>query len=93
MSLDLRKIDSALSSELCVAILNVVGLDEKNVGEVLSDLQTKGLSLKYRETVYRALERLVDARLLEKKYVQDKGICYKLKKREITIHLLDGKVE
>lgn len=53
--------------------------------EVLVKLKRKGLEVKYRETVYRALEKLVDAELVEKFYVKEKGICYRLSLTRMTI--------
>ena len=55
--------------------------------EVLDRLKSKGFDVKYRETVYRAIEKLVDAELVEKYYVKEKGLCYKLSLTHMTIEI------
>ena len=49
--------------------------------------------VKYRETVYRALEKLVDSGLVEKCYIKEKGLCYKLAVKIVKIDLTKGEVE
>lgn len=78
---------SALNSELRREILKVLAEDSYTVLEVLNRLKKKGLDVKYRETIYRALEILVDAELVEKFYVKEKGLCYKLSLTRITIEI------
>jgi Fe2+ or Zn2+ uptake regulation protein len=52
----------------------------------------EGVRIKYRESVFRALDKLVDAGLIEKFYDKKKGICYKLLIHKIEIDLISGKV-
>lgn len=48
---------------------------------------------KHREFIYKELERLVEAGMLEKTYDMDiKGITYKLKFKKVIIDLLSGEV-
>ena len=54
-----------------------------NVQEGLETLNQLGFRRKYRESAYRALEKLVDAELVEKFYNQRKGICYRLSSKKI----------
>jgi Fe2+ or Zn2+ uptake regulation protein len=83
--MDITKILAALNSELRREILMILAEESSTALEVLVKLKRKGLEVKYRETVYRALEKLVDAELVEKFYVKEKGICYRLSLTRMTI--------
>jgi Fe2+ or Zn2+ uptake regulation protein len=85
--MDIAKIISALNSDLRREILKTLAERPYTVLEVLNKLKKKGLDVKYRETVYRALEKLVDAELVEKFYTKEKGLCYKLPLTRITIEI------
>lgn len=85
--MDIAKIISALNSDLRREILKTLAERPYTVLEVLNKLKRKGLDVKYRETVYRALEKLVDAELVEKFYAKEKGLCYKLPLTRITIEI------
>jgi len=52
----------------------------------------KRLQIKYRETVYRALENLFEAGLVEKYYDKEKGLCYKISVINLTIDLTKGTI-
>jgi Fe2+ or Zn2+ uptake regulation protein len=60
------------------------------VAEVERRIERLGSKLTYRESVYKALEKLTDVDLLEKTYVKNKGICYKLSKRQLFIDFVSG---
>ena len=85
--MDIAKVVSALNSSLRREILKILAERPNTVLEVLNKLKTKGFDVKYRETVYRALEKLVDAELVEKFYAKEKGLCYKLSLTRITIEI------
>ena len=85
--MDITKVISALNSELRREILKILAEKPYTVLEVQSRLKRKGFDVKYRETVYRALEKLVDAELVEKFYVKEKGLCYRLSLTRITIKI------
>ena len=91
--MDIAKIISALNSDLRREILKILAERPYTVLEVLNKLKKKGLDVKYRETVYRALEILVDAELVEKFYVKEKGLCYKLSLTRITIEITKESLE
>jgi len=55
------------------------------VVQVLENLKKRGIVVRYRETVYRALEKLVDSELVLKYYDKEKGLCYKLLTTKLTI--------
>lgn len=60
--------------------------------EIFERLCKEKVQIKYRESVFRALDKLVDAGLIEKFYNRNKGICYKLSVRKIEIDLVSGSV-
>lgn len=88
--MDLSNVASALASFTRRKILMVLADQPMNVQEVLETLNQLGFRIKYRESVYRALEKLVDAELVEKFYDKRKRICYQLPKRKIEINLAEG---
>jgi Fe2+ or Zn2+ uptake regulation protein len=64
-----------------------------SVVQVLEELKKMKMEVKYRETVYRALEKLLDVKLVEKFYVKEKGLCYKATINRVIINIAEGKVE
>ena len=85
--MDATKVISGLNSGLRRDILKILTDSALTVLEVLHKLKGRGLEVKYRETVYRALEKLVEAELVDKFYVKEKGLCYKLCATCITIEI------
>ena len=85
--MDAAKVFSALNSVLRREILKILVGTSYTVKEVLNSLRKKGLDVKYRETVYRALEKLVDSEIIEKFYVKERGLCYTLSSDHITIEI------
>jgi len=84
---------SALNSELRREILKIISKEPMPVIQVLEELKKRKFDVKYRESVYRALEKLVDSGLVEKCYIKNKGLCYKLKVKIVKIDLSKGEVE
>jgi len=80
-------ITSAINSDLKISALRSLCSGPKNLKEVIHSIESLGHKVRYRETVYRSLERLTDARLLEKSYLRGKGVVYILKKKQIVITL------
>lgn len=92
--LNIEKTIKALNSKTRREILKILAKEPKTVKEVHKILKSNiNIDLKYRESVFKALEKLVDADLVEKYYEKDKGILYKLKKKQIIIDLTEGKVK
>ncbi|MGD0159664.1 MAG: hypothetical protein ABSB89_05140 [Candidatus Bathyarchaeia archaeon] len=71
----------------------ILAKEPKSVAEVTKELAALGRVVKYRESVYRGLEKLVDAGLVDKYYYRQKGIGYKLVVKRIQINLADGTLE
>ncbi len=84
---------SALSSKLRREILKIISKEPMTVIQVLEELRKRKFYVKYRESVYRALEKLVDSELVEKCYIKEKGLCYKLKVKIVKIDLTKGEIE
>lgn len=84
---------AALNSELRREILKIISKEPMTVIQVLEELRKRKFEVKYRESVYRALEKLVDSELVEKCYVKEKGLCYKLKVKTLRIDLTKGEIE
>ena len=83
----LSKVISALNSDLRREILKILAEKPYTVLEVSNRLKSKGVNVKYRETVYRALEKLVDADVVAKFYTRQKGLCYRLSLTQATIRI------
>lgn len=84
---------SALNSELRREILKIISKEPMPVVQVLEELKKRKYDVKYRESVYRALEKLVDSELVEKCYIKEKGLCYRLKVKSLKIDLTKGEIE
>lgn len=86
--MDVEKVVKALNSRTRRKILKILSEGPKNVKEISIVLREQySANIKYRESVFKALEKLVEADLVEKFYEKDKGIAYRLKKKKITIDL------
>ena len=86
------KILSTLNSATRREVLRIIAMEPKNVKEVFAALTQRGLKLKYRESVYKALQNLVDSGLVDKSYKENKGICYRLLVRKIELDLVEETV-
>lgn len=82
-----------LSSETRLNLIELIGVKEHTVSE-LKEKYDEEYEGKTRETIYRELEKLVDAEILEKQY--DKGIksfLYSITSRKIEIELVSEETE
>lgn len=93
-AMDISKIIPALDSETRREIIKILSNGPSTVKDVFREIKkTQKVSVRYRESVYRALEKLVNAGLVEKYYDKEKGICYKLRMRGIKLDLVQGTAE
>lgn len=90
--LDFEKVIAALGSSTRRRILVILGDNRLTLKEIFDRLSKAESLVKYRGSTFRALEKLVDAGLVNKFYDNMKGICYKLLVRKIEIDLTNGKV-
>jgi len=89
---NLSLVASALRSKDRMRILQLIGSEQLSSIEVYRRYSNKYSKEKHRESIYRDLEMLVAAGILEKKYsVEKKQITYSLKAKEISIELPSGK--
>ena len=92
--MDIEKVVKALNSRTRRKILKILSEGPKNVKEISIVLKEQySTNIKYRESVFKALEKLVEADLVEKFYEKDKGIAYRLKRKKVTIDLTKEVVE
>jgi len=63
---DFQEVIEVLSQESSREILRVLGDEAKTLREVFEETQGTSNSLKYRESVYKVLEKLNDVDLVEK---------------------------
>jgi Fe2+ or Zn2+ uptake regulation protein len=84
---DVERALGALNSPLRRAILQVTDEDPRTLTEICKRLKDSGLEIKYRSSVYRAAEILTKAGLLEKVYLNAKGICYQKSFGQLQIDL------
>ena len=93
-AMDISKIIPALDSETRREIIKILGKGPSTVKDVFQEIKkTQKVSVRYRESIYRALEKLVNAGLVEKYYDKEKGICYNLLMRKIKLDLVEGTAE
>lgn len=90
--MQIDKVIHALNSDTRRKILKILSDGPKNTSEVYSELSKIGAGPKYRESVYRSLEILVDSGLVQKIYHPDKGICYDFSVVKIEIDLSSGTI-
>lgn len=91
--MEAEKVIKALNSRTRRKILKILSNGPKNVKEISKLLREEyNVNIRYRESVFKALEKLVEADIVEKFYEKNKGILYRLKRRKITIDLVEEEV-
>lgn len=90
--MDLLKIVSVLDSDTRLKILSILADEHLTLDEIFVKIRKINSQVKYRESVYRATEKLVKAGLVEKFYDQGKGISYKLIVKNVKIDLIKSEV-
>jgi len=92
--LDLKIVSRALSSDTRLNILKILVNNELASIEVYKKYIEKFKGDKQRETIYRALETLLRADILEKKYDNEKkSLVYSIKNNQLIIDLIEQKVK
>jgi Fe2+ or Zn2+ uptake regulation protein len=85
--MDLLMLVQALDDTTRLELLKILSRRPKTVNEVSQELKKIGKHVKYRQTVYRALEKLLDVGLLDKHYEKGRGLVYRLRYRKIYLDL------
>jgi thiamine pyrophosphokinase len=90
----ITSIGNALRSQTRVNILKTLGKDNLRAIDVYQKYnEIFPKNPKHREFIYKELERLVNAGILDKKYDKKiKGLTYNLKHQIILIDLLKGEI-
>lgn len=95
MELDTVNVEGVLkglSSDTRLLIINTLKSKPKSAIEIFNDISSEA-GIKNRETIYRALEKLVEIRILEKKYdLFQKKFIYRIKNDTVTLSLLSDQV-
>jgi len=91
-TLNVEDVLKGLGSETRLLIINSLKDNPKSAIEVFNDIATRA-GIKNRETIYRALEKLVEIKILEKRYdLFKKKYVYRVKNDTITLNLLSDQV-
>ena len=100
MVLELDAVISGLNSKSRRKILNALSKyfgypsDSLTLKELISELnQDPEFMLKYRESIYKALEILVNTGLVEKYKKQGRGVCFRIVKTKLEIDLSNGTIK
>jgi len=82
-----------LNSRIKIDILNIISNKECTVTEVTSELKNRGYKVKYRESIYRHLEKYNELGLVEKKYdPNEKKITYTSKYEKIIFNIKEQSI-
>ena len=100
MVLEIDTVISALDSGIRRQILKVLSKffqypsNALTLKELLFELsQDPNFKVMRRESIYKALEKLLDSGLVEKFHETGRGMCYKIVKTKLEIDLAKGTVE
>ena len=88
--MDTAIIIAALDSATRRNIISIIADNQLTLDEIFEKLSKADSGVKYRESAYRATEKLVDAGIVQKFYDKRKGICYSVAIKKIEIDLLKG---
>jgi len=90
--MDLTKVCKALSSDTRLKILKILVDKNLSAANVFKEYRKRD-DKRHRESIYRALEKLVDAEILRKEYDEKgKEIVYVLEHKEFTIDLINQRI-
>lgn len=100
MVLEMDAVISALNSRVRRRILKALSkyfeypANALTLKEILFELsQDPTFKTKRRESIYKALEKLVDSGLVEKYHERGRGMCYRMVKTRLEIDLAKGTIE
>jgi len=91
---EIKKVCKALSSETRLKIIELISQKKYTAVGLYKEYNNVYSDAKQRETIYRELEKLVEAGILEKDYNKDtKNIEYGLGISKLTIDLIKLKLD
>lgn len=85
--MELINVSKALSNETRLRLLQLVAEEPGSATSVHQRFVEEHSDQKHRESVYRALEILVDAELLIKEYQKEEGLIYHIAHEQLVIDL------
>jgi len=89
---DFQDTIEVLSQESAREILRILDDESKSVKEVFEEMKNSPSSLKYRESVFKSLERMVEAGLVEK-IKEENRVRYLSLYSEINADLMRGSLD
>lgn len=92
IKMDFDEVIQVLSLKTRRVILRTIADRPKTLMEIYGGLKKKNILIKYRESVYKALEKLVSVGLVKKTY-DKRTVRYKSKFSKINIDLIEEKVK
>lgn len=90
--MDFNKVIQILSLKTRREILRTIVARPKTLMEIYEELKKKNIPIKYRESVYKALEKLVSVGLVDKTY-EKRTVRYKSKFSKINVDLISEKIK
>ena len=91
--MQIEEISKALSSKTRLRIIWILKDREMTSIEVFEEYRKKYSDIKNRETIYNALERLTEVKILKKEYEkEEKKLKYSIRAKIIVLDLIDNKI-
>ncbi|MFC4448088.1 hypothetical protein [Halorussus aquaticus] len=90
--MELIAVSKALSNETRLRLLKLIAEEPGSATRLHQRYVDEYSDQKHRESIYRALETLVDAELLVKEYQKEAGLIYHLAHEQIVVELPTGDV-
>jgi len=88
------EIIKALDSETRRTLIQIIKNDPLTLSEIFDEIKNNNLlDIKHRESIYRALEKLVEAKIVKKFYIQNKGLCYVLIVNQILLDIKNEEIK
>lgn len=92
--MEIQQVGSALSNQTRLRLISIIVKEDSVTSKQAHELYTLEFEELRRESIYKSLEVLVSAEILEKVYSEeDGGIVYQLKHEEILINLIEQHIE
>lgn len=85
--MEIEQVGRALSNETRLRLLQLIADEPSTAKEAHDRYIDTYTDQKHRESIYRALETLVDAGILTKEYSTERGIMYEINHRALIVDL------
>lgn len=85
--MDVELLGQVIKNPLRRDLIKLLLKKELTASEAFEEVKELGVEVKYRQTVYRALEDLVELGIAKKSYNQDSGLVYSVEAQKIVIYL------